>query len=334
MTFICTVCKTEYKSYKSLWNHNNTFHSDLNIKISNKQIIGEYKCTKCNNTFTRKNNMVVHMNKQCKNKDKPDPNTELKQQLIELQKKVEKLETKNNSNINNTVNGTLNNGNINNIIYINKPGTENMLELNKKEVVEIFDKDISGLLTFVEKVNFNNRLPANHSFCTTNLGGPYLSIYDTTNSKVKQDRKKYFFEEIISKTVSKMEELYKINKGYFKANKQKSIEDTLKRLNELKSMDMNKKIFKEMLKQLNILSYNDREVVETTWENKNVKGKVPATFEEDLEMDSEEYDDNKTKEIFMEATNSNHDSDSDSDTLPRLKISEILKKHKTKEIIV
>ena len=332
MTFSCSICNKSYKSYQSLWNHNNKFHNELDIRITNKE--RNFKCIKCNKEFTRKDNMLTHLEKTCKNKDKPDPNTELKQQLIELQKKVEKLETKNNSNINNTVNGTLNNGNINNIIYINKPGTENMLELNKKEVVEIFDKDISGLLTFVEKVNFNNRLPANHSFCTKNLGGPYLSVYDTDNSKVKQDRKKYFFEEIISKTVSKMEELYKINKGYFKANKQKSIEDTLKRLNELKSMDMNKKIFKEMLKQLNILSYNDREVVETTWENKNIKGKVPATFEEDLEMDSEEYDDNKTKEIFMETNNSDHDSDSDSDTLPRLKISEILKKHKTKEIIV
>jgi hypothetical protein len=282
MAFNCLICKTEYKSYKSLWNHNNSFHSELKIRITNKK--RDYECTKCGNTFTRKNNMVNHMNNHCKNKDKPDPNTELKQQLIELQKKVEKLETKNNSNINN---GNINNGNINNIIYINKTGNENLLELNKKEVTEIFDKDISGLLTFVEKVNFNKRLPTNHSFCTKNLGGPYLSVYDTENSKVKQDRKKYFFEQIIAKTVSKMEELYKINKSYFKTTKQKSIEDTLRRLNELKSMDMNTKIFKEILKQLNILSYNDREVVENTWGNENIQGQVPETFEEDLEMDSD-----------------------------------------------
>ena len=94
----------------------------MNIKISKKKVIGVFNCPKCGNTFTRKNNMVIHINKYCKNKDVIDPNVELKQEIIELKKKVEILETKNNSTINN---GTINNGNINNIIYINKPGTEN-----------------------------------------------------------------------------------------------------------------------------------------------------------------------------------------------------------------
>ena len=49
-----------------------------------------------------------------------------------------------------------------------------------------------------------------------------------------------------------MEELYKINKNYFKKDKQKSIENTLIKLNELKSMDMNKRIFKEMLKKIDL----------------------------------------------------------------------------------
>ena len=52
MTFNCSICKTDYKSYKSLWNHNSTFHSDLKIRISNK--VREYKCTKCDKEFTRK----------------------------------------------------------------------------------------------------------------------------------------------------------------------------------------------------------------------------------------------------------------------------------------
>lgn len=95
-----------------------------------------------------------------------------------------------------------------------------------------------------------------------------------------------------------------------------------------------KKIFKEMLKQLNILSYNDREVVETTWDNMNIKGKVPLTFEEDIEMDSEEYDDNKNKDIFIKADN---DSDSDSESELDFKLENLFNKNKvikSKEIIV
>ena len=30
--YICTYCEKEYSSYKSLWNHNNKYHTILNIK--------------------------------------------------------------------------------------------------------------------------------------------------------------------------------------------------------------------------------------------------------------------------------------------------------------
>jgi hypothetical protein len=149
----------------------------------------------CNNKFTRENNMILYMNKHCKNKDKPDHNTELKQQIMELQKEM-------------------------------------------KEYKEQL-------------------------------------LLDTINIKFTQDCKK---------------------------------------------------IFKEMLKQLIILSYNDREVVENTWDNKNVKGKIPLTFEEDLELSSEEYDDNKIAE---------NDSDSDSEIESKFKdFFNKTKVVKPKEIIV
>ena len=169
-------------------------------------------------------------------------------------------------------------------MMMNEPGTENLLELTKDEIKEIFNKDITCILSYIEKVNFNDRLKTNHSFCTTNLGGAYLSVFDTNNSKIKQNRKKFFFDEIINIAVSKIEELYKLYKSYFTIEKQNNIETTLIKINELKNMDMNKRIYKEMLKQLNILSYNDKNIVENTWNNKNIKGMIPETFEEDIEM--------------------------------------------------
>ena len=169
-------------------------------------------------------------------------------------------------------------------MMMNEPGTENLLELTKDEIKEIFNKDITCILSYIEKVNFNDRLKTNHSFCTTNLGGAYLSVFDTNNSKIKQNRKKFFFDEIINIAVSKIEELYKLYKSYFTIEKQNNIETTLIKINELKNMDMNKRIYKEMLKQLNILSYNDKNIVENTWNNKNIKGSLPKTFEEDIEM--------------------------------------------------
>ena len=57
--FYCNECKKQYKSYKSLWNHNKTFH----IK---KPKVKEYNCKVCNKLFDNKQNKYYHQ-KSCKN---------------------------------------------------------------------------------------------------------------------------------------------------------------------------------------------------------------------------------------------------------------------------
>ena len=64
MSFSCSICDKKYKSYQSLWNHNNKFHNELGIRIVNKD--RKFKCDKCNKTFTRKDNMIFHINNSCK----------------------------------------------------------------------------------------------------------------------------------------------------------------------------------------------------------------------------------------------------------------------------
>lgn len=102
MSFVCTICKTEYKSYKSLWNHNNYFHSELKIRITNK--VRNFKCTKCGNIFTRKNNMVNHMKNICKKTEEPsnilnDKIDKLEKQVSELQESMKKTTVDNTKNI-------------------------------------------------------------------------------------------------------------------------------------------------------------------------------------------------------------------------------------------
>ena len=46
---------------------------------------------------------------------------------------------------NNNSNNLVNNGTVNNIIYINKTGSENVLELNESEINEIFNKERAKL---------------------------------------------------------------------------------------------------------------------------------------------------------------------------------------------
>ena len=324
MSFFCVICDKNYKSYKTLWSHNKNIHSNEIIYISNKD--RNFSCSKCNKKFTRKDSMTYHINNTCKKKDEDDKITKLEKQVAELQKIV--LENKPNKN-NNTINGNVNNGTINNTInntiYINKTGTENLLELNEKEVNEIFNNNISGLISLVKFINFNERLPANHSFCAKSLEGKYLLVYNTDESKIESTRKKYFYQDLLTSAINKMDNLYTNNKSKLNKEKQKKIETTLTTLKNLNLRKLSDKLLIEMKNKLVELSYNCRETVLKTWDNNDLKS---------VETDdaySECFCDivNDTIEICDKAKDGlESDSDSDSESTPKLIIRKSVPKKK------
>ena len=334
MSYNCTICKKEYKTYKTYWSHNKNIHADMNIYISDKQ--RDFSCSNCNKKFTRKDTMTYHLNNTCKNKDKheikEDKITKLEKQVAELQKIV--LENKSTTNINN---GTINNTNntVNNIIYINKTGSENLLELNNVETTEIFSKEISGVVSLIKFINFNERLPSNHSFCTKSLEGKYMLTYNTEESKIESTRKKYFYQELLSSAVEKMDLLYKRCKHKFSKEKQIKIEETIKNLKDIKERDFSDTVLREIKNQLIQLSYNCRNTVLNTWENYKIEGKKKKVFKEDA---PQEYTENQLKEfenLFMEAESdlefdqdesSDSDSDSSSTAKPKKLVINKLKK--------
>ena len=318
MSFNCGICKKDYKSYKSYWSHNKNIHADMDIYISNKE--RNFICLKCNKKFTRKDSMTYHFNNTCKSTNEitnNDKTNELQNKVLELEKKIEQLEKKttNNNTTNNTTNN-INHGTINNIIYINKTGTENYLELNDKETTEIFNKEISGVVSLIKFINFNERLPSNHSFCTKSLEGKYLLTYNIEESKVESTRKKYFYQELLSSAVIKMELLYMKHKSKFPKDKQVKIEDTIKRLKEIKDRDFSDKILREIKNELIRLSYNCRNTVLNTWENNKTEGKIITNDEEIKEFtekDMAEFDD-----LFIERDSDTSDSDSETLSIPKL----------------
>ena len=156
----CNICNKVYSSYQSLWIHNKKFHNNKSTEsmhnstksihkvdiITNKK----YKCIHCNKEYTNKTSKYRHQ-KDCK------ITKELCEIKIEkLQNKIEQLEKKVNKKvINNTNNGTIIN---NNNIIINKIGSENLLEFNDNEISQIFNKELESIITFIELLNFNERL--------------------------------------------------------------------------------------------------------------------------------------------------------------------------------
>ncbi len=330
----CEICNKYYKTYQSLWNHNKLKHPNKSVKIQSES--KNFKCENCGGLFTRKFNLQQHVKHSCK-LNKMETIVEMKQTISELVKKIKTLENK--PIINNTTNNTTNNT-INNI-FINKTGTENVLELNDKEVNDIFSKEISGVMSLVKYINFNSRLPSNHSFCSKSLEGKYLLSYNTEESKVESIRKKYFYQELLSNAVNNLELLYKLKQSQIDKKKQEKIEDTIQRLKEIVSGSFTNKILKEMLNHLIQLSYNSKEIVLETWYNSknNVSGKkiIDKNEEEKIleELGNSDIvvDRDKLKGIFSDSdTDSNISSDTDDyDSDNFYKLSSVKGKNSKKE---
>jgi hypothetical protein len=267
MSYNCNICNKEYKSYGSLWNHNKLKHN--NIQITQK--IYKYNCDICDKKFTRKSNLDYHYKKSCEKHNIILNENKLLNETINLQKKIDEMDKKikslegKNYIINN---GTINNGPVN-IININKVGSENVLELNDYEINEIFNKELSGIVSLIKFINFNKRLPNNHSFCTKSLEGKYLLTYNTEEEKIESVRKKYFYQELLDNSIKKMEILYKSCKNKFSKKEILNIEETLQHLKEIKNRDFSDKVLKEIKNKLVEISYNFRSVVLNTWNNPN-----------------------------------------------------------------
>ncbi len=294
----CTKCNKEYMSNSGLWKHqlkcgkekvkknkqtnlptetntntntNTTTNNDIN---KDKK---EFMCMYCLKKFGTNFNKQRHQNN-CQMKNviadlKNDFNCK-----FELLKKD--LETKATGKI---YNKYVNSGTINNKITINKIGSES-LELTNEEVRKIFNKEVEGLLTFIEFANFNERLPNNHSFCSTSLESKYLSKYNAEEKTIQKDRKKYYFDQVITKAIDNLEFLYNKFKTIFKPSQQKEIEEKLINIKNIKSYDLNSKFIKELINQLNLLSYNKKEMVMNTWNQLyyDSDSDTAENFEEDL----------------------------------------------------
>ena len=318
MEYVCNVCKRNYASYQSLWIHNKKYHnnhdnpydnhdnhldnhkdyhknSNKNNQISTSKT---YNCEKCNKEFSHFQNRWRHQ-KKCDGSS----NQNLKLELDILKQKVDKLENKTNNKTNNKTkinNKSKINNNINNNIIINKTGAENINLLNYEDVSIIFDNEISSVIKLIELVNFNENTPDNHSFCSTNLDSPYLSFYNTDTNSINKERKRYFFEEVICKSIENHEILYSSFKNKFNLIKQKQIEDNISSLKKIKENSFSSKIMGEMIRKLNLISYNNRELIQTTWTKSNNK---KYDYESDEEFMTMLLDDPETQRVIAEENN-------------------------------
>ena len=315
MSFKCTYCDNTYGSLQSCKNHIRIKH--MENKKADLEKTKKIICELCGKRFTRNANLKHHMENVCELRIKPHKNpqnielqnqiNELKKEIVELKNAKSKTEVINKTinNYNSTTNNITNNGTIiNNTIYINRTGTENLLELTDKECDDIFGKEISSVVSLVKHVNFNERLPSNHSFCSKSLEGKYLLAYDVDKSCTESLRKKYFYHELLENSINRLEILYEIHKNKMSKLKQRKIENNIKILKDIKNRDFSDKVLKEIKNQLIELSYNHKDTVLNTWKNNKTQGKtvkkpiIPiGDFDSDSELSEDSNDNNDTDSI-------------------------------------
>ena len=196
--FYCKICNKSYLNSNSFGNHRRKFHNNIDQK---------YSCNYCNKKFNNYQNRWKH-EKICKKQ-----NNNIITNNINTINSHNMTNSHNNINNDNRIN---NNFNLNVTFKINSCGDEKISDLSLDEVKEILlscGEFKESMTKFIELVNFNERLPENHSFCMTDLKSKYVSSYDNATKKIKKNRKTYHFDQLFNNAAKQIKKIYDNNKN-------------------------------------------------------------------------------------------------------------------------
>ena len=272
----CEQCNKIYKSRVGLWKHNQTYHNIVDLDKNNQEIginvdtdIKEYNCIHCNKKYTNKFSKYKHQIK-CKinnNNQLEKIKLEFNDEINKLKSELEIIKNKpasvtNIKNINNINKGIINNNKGPVYNFLSKPGEENLSILTEKEIESILEQEMNCLVYMVELLNFNEKLPENHSFCTTALNDKYISTLNTETLMVEKKRKKDFFDLMLNNSLKNIKVLYDKLK-YKKTPKALKFKQTIDNLTEY--VVINHKGKKAYVEMMNTLSFNKRHITQSTW---------------------------------------------------------------------
>jgi hypothetical protein len=306
--FKCNICIKQYKSYKSLWTHNNTYHNNKSTIVENTHIKA-YTCNICNKIFNNRSTKSMHL-KKCKIAEKSEI-TELKEEIYELKKiigvnnshntnKSHNTNIHNDINTQNNTNNSNNNNTIQNNLTINQIGKETYSNLPIEDIKK-FIKNGNYLINIVELLNFNEKLPENHNFCNTSLEGKYISVLDTETNTVNKVNKNELYDKILNNSFQYLNDMvFRFEydeefKTYFKDKYKTKLENDTIYLTESFYKDKSHK--NRFNKDINQLSYNKNNIVKKTWRNL-----IKKLIEDDF---------SDISASTLSSDNSNSDSDSD-----------------------
>jgi hypothetical protein len=118
-------------------------------------------------------------------------------------------------------------------------------------------------------INFNKKYPENHNFCNTSLEGDYVKLLNKDSGKVESVNKEEFYDKVLLNSVSKLNEIvfsFEFANIYNRENIKEKYRIPLEKVVVDPNIynKNNKKIYS---KNINQISYNNKDMVLDTWSN-------------------------------------------------------------------
>lgn len=248
MSFECDICYVKYKTRSGLWKHTVSYHKDGMLDQSK-----QFCCSKCNKRFKHYQSRWKH-EKSCETQEM----LVLKEEFKQLKEEVKELKNKPSVINNYTTNNTLNDKKI---IINNQPGTESIAHLSVEQQRGIMNKGLSSLMYLIQTTNFDKETPEYHSYCVTALNDKHASMIDVKTNSIIKTEKNELFDKILIGNIKKLEAMC-TNKD-FGHNEREVYRLKLESLKDL--LFKNKRGLKKYYNELNLLSYNNKDLIIETW---------------------------------------------------------------------
>ncbi len=338
--FSCTICDIHYKTKNGLYKHNIKYHP-----IIPETPQKNYKCEFCIRVFKSRQSKWFHAQK-CQKTNQH--NLSLEEKVNQLTEKFNTLEKNPQKIINNNNNSTTNNNTTNNIQYIiNSPEASSIGHLTFELQKDILDKGLNSLVYLIEMINFNKSVPENHSYCITAINDKHASVIDEKTNTIVKTNKFDLFDKVLGANLSNLEKIASNPK--FTPGEKAEYAGKIEYLK--KSMFQNNKFIKRYQSDINLMSYNKKDMVQETWKclkpvDENPEEEQPKGFDDLIdELPEDEKPDwlkskpanNKLRQKLINMSDSDDsslssDSDEESEEIPD--IVEIEIKIKSKSYIV
>ena len=299
--YICNICIKEYSSRQNLWKHNNKYHMientqnvkntsnqpSENVKKMSKKCQKTLTCNNCNIPFNsrqarwsherkcilNKDSEITMLKQQLKEKDEQHKEQQklfelqlenLKKEMIQMMNKNCKIHPKTLNKINKQLNtnNTYNDNKVINNINLIALGKEEIPDVfTRKEKLKILNTNMLALDTIVKDVHFNEKYPQFNNVLITNTQNSIGYKYNEDEKKFVAVEKSELIHEIIN---ARMGDIVFFQEELENDIKPIVNERILKLINK---MDNDKKYMENKHKDIKLIIYNNKEMIEKIREN-------------------------------------------------------------------